>query len=125
MTDQPIHLRDAFSRLTEFWSPKVIGSVNGQYVKVAKVLGEFPWHAHADEDELFLVLRGCLRIHRHASDGGTVALCEGEMCVVPRGVQHATSATEETHILLVEPVSTEHAGKTETPLARSVEEQLR
>ena len=112
----PISLELACEALPELWSPRVVGQVNDQFVKVARVQGEFPWHAHAREDELFLVLRGCLRIGRGEADGGDVDVRAGEFFDVPRGVRHNTSAAEETWIALIETVSTEHTGgEEETP----------
>jgi quercetin dioxygenase-like cupin family protein len=121
---KPVSLELACSALTELWSPRVVGRVNNQYIKVAKVLGEFPWHSHEHEDEMFLVLRGVLSIGRSDADGGPVSLRAGEFFVVPRGVRHNTSATEETWIALVETVTTLHTGSEETPLTRSIAEQL-
>ena len=109
------------ARITEHWSPKVIGRVNDQYVKVAKVRGELAWHAHDAEDELFLVVRGQLRIEY---EDGAVVLNEGDFHVVPRGVRHNPVATEECWIVLVEPVTTRHTGDVVTPLTRTIEEQL-
>jgi len=102
----------------------VVGQVNNQYIKVARVQGEFPWHAHADEDEMFLVLRGALQIGRAPGDGGPVLVRAGEFFVVPRGVRHNTSADEETWIALIETVTTEHTGGEQTPLTRPIAEQL-
>ena len=124
MQETPVSLELACDALSELWSPRVVGRVNDQYIKVAKVLGEFPWHAHALEDEMFLVLRGELRIGRSEEDGGPVVLRAGEFFVVPRGVRHNTSAAMETLIALIETVSTEHAGGEETPMARSIAEQM-
>ena len=120
----PISLELACSALNELWSPRVVGQVNNQYIKVAKVLGEFPWHSHEHEDEMFLVLRGVLCIGRSDADGGPVSVRTGEFFVVPRGVRHNTSATEETWIVLVETVTTLHTGLEETPFTRSIAEQL-
>jgi mannose-6-phosphate isomerase-like protein (cupin superfamily) len=124
MQTHPISLQLACEALPELWSPRVVGQVNDQFVKVARVQGEFPWHAHAHEDELFLVLRGCLRIGREEIDGGPVDVRAGEFFVVPRGVRHNTSADEETWIALIETVTTEHTGGEQTPLTRSLQEQL-
>jgi len=85
--DQPVSLERACAALTEFWSPRVLAQVNDQYLKVARVHGEFPWHVHEQEDELFLVLRGALIIGRAEADGGPVTLNAGEVFVVPRGVR--------------------------------------
>ena len=120
----PISLELTCSALNEFWLPRVVGQVNNQYIKVAKVLGEFPWHSHEHEDEMFLVLRGVLSIGRSDADGGPVSVRAGEFFVVPRGVRHNTSATEETWIALIETVSTLHTGTEETPFTRSIAEQL-
>ena len=120
----PVSLERACQALPDLWSPRVVGRVNDQYIKVARVQGDFPWHAHAAEDEMFLVLRGKLRIGRAAADGGDVVLRAGEFFVVPRGVRHNTSAQEETWIALIETVSTEHTGSEITPMTRSLAEQL-
>jgi mannose-6-phosphate isomerase-like protein (cupin superfamily) len=120
----PISLELACSDLTELWSPRVVGQVNNQYVKVAKVQGEFPWHSHEHEDEMFLVLRGELRIGRAEADGGPVSVRAGEFFVVPRGVRHNTSAGEETWIVLIETTTTLHTGSEQTAFTRSIAEQL-
>ena len=120
----PVSLEMACSALTELWSPRVVGQVNNQYIKVAKVLGEFPWHSHEHEDEMFFVLRGVLRIGRAEADGGPVLVKAGEFFVVSRGVRHNTSATEETWLALIETMTTLHTGNEQTELTRSIEEQL-
>ena len=124
MQDHPVSLALACQALPELWSPRVVGRVNDQYIKVARIEGEFPWHAHAAEDEMFLVLRGELRIGRDAADGGDVLLRAGEFFVVPRGVRHNTSAQSETWIALIETVTTAHTGDEITLMTRSVAEQL-
>lgn len=121
---QPIDLASACQALQELWSPRVLGRVNDQYIKAVRVQGTFPWHAHAAEDEMFLVLRGELRIGRGPADGGDLVLRPGEFFVVPRGTRHNTSAVEETWIVLVEPVTTQHTGDEVTPMTRSVADQL-
>ena len=121
---EPISLELACSALVELWSPRVVGQVNNQYIKVAKVQGEFPWHCHEHEDEMFFVLRGLLRIGRSEADGGPVSLHPGEFFVVPRGIRHNTSAAEETWIALVETTTTLHTGSEQTPLTRSIADQL-
>lgn len=108
--------------LVELWSPRVIGEVNDTYIKVAKVHGSLAWHSHADEDEMFLILKGRLRIEL---EGGTVELGEGEMYIVPTGVRHNPVAEEECHIMLIERKSTLHTGTITTEKTRSVAEQLR
>ena len=108
--------------LTEQWSPRVIGEVDDVYVKVAAVQGTLAWHSHENEDELFLILKGHLRIEM---ENGPVELDEGEMFVVPKGVRHNPVADEECHLLLIERKTTQHTGDVKTEKTRSLEEQLR
>jgi len=122
--DRPISLDDACAALPELWSPRVLAQVNDQYLKVARVQGEFPWHTHEAEDELFLVLKGALTIGRTQKDGGPVVLHPGECFVVPKGTRHNTSAEVETWIALIETVTTKHTGEEQTPLTRSIAEQM-
>ncbi|WP_062117840.1 cupin domain-containing protein [Aureimonas sp. AU40] len=118
----PINLIAAFDAVTQHWSPKVVGRVNDQYVKLAKVLGELAWHRHDEEDELFLVVRGRLRIE---FEGGAERVLEaGEFCVVPKGVLHNPVADEECWIVLIETVTTKHTGDVDTPLTKTIEQQL-
>lgn len=107
--------------LAELWSPRIIAELDDAYVKVAKVQGVFGWHAHADEDELFFVLHGRLRIEM---ESGSVELGEGELYVVPKGVRHNPVAEHECHIMLVERKSTHHTGGEITEKTRSLAEQL-
>ena len=108
--------------LTELWSPRVIGELDDAYIKVAKVQGTLAWHSHDNEDEMFLVLEGRLRIEM---EGSTVELGEGDMYVVPKGVRHNPVADEECLIMLIERKSTLHTGEVTTSKTRSLEEQLR
>jgi mannose-6-phosphate isomerase-like protein (cupin superfamily) len=108
--------------LTELWSPRVIAEVDDNYVKVAKVQGSFGWHAHDNEDELFLVLKGHLRIEM---EGLAVVLGEGELFVVPKGVRHNPVAEQECHVMLFERKTTLHTGNVVSGRTRSIEEQLR
>ncbi len=114
--------RNIAATLVEFWSPRVIGEVNDAYVKVAKLMGSLAWHSHEDEDELFLVLKGRLRIEL---ESGNVELGEGDMYVVPKGVRHNPVAEEECHIMLIERKSTRHTGDVITEKTRSLADQLR
>lgn len=117
-----IDLEQAFDRVTEHWSPKVVARVNDQYVKVAKLLGEFMWHKHDEEDELFLVVRGSLKVQLEGAR--EVFLTEGQLYVVPRGVMHNPVAENECWVALIEPVATKHTGDVVSERARSIEEQL-
>ena len=112
----------AAAALTELWSPRVIGEVDDAYIKVAKVHGALAWHSHEDEDELFLVLKGHLRIEL---EDGPVELDEGELFIVPKGVRHNPVAGQECHLLLIERKSTLHTGAEVTERTRSIAEQLR
>nr|WP_298682170.1 cupin domain-containing protein [uncultured Dongia sp.] len=109
-------------KLTEYWSPRVVAQVNDQYIKVAKLLGNFVWHAHEHEDELFYVLRGQLRIEYQ--DRPPVDLPAGAIHVVPRGVLHNPVAAAECWMVLIEPVTTRHTGATESPLSKTIDQQL-
>ncbi len=113
---------DVASRLDELWSPRVIAEVDDSFVKVAKVHGTLTWHSHDDEDELFYILKGVLRIEM---EDRTVELRAGEAFVVPKGVRHNPVAEEECLLMLIERKSTLHTGSEVTDRTRSVEEQLR
>jgi len=106
-----VNLAEKLSCFTEPWVPRIVGELNGQYVKVAKMHGAFDWHHHDDEDELFLVVRGGFRMEFRDR---SVELSEGEMVIVPRGVEHRPVADEECHVVLFEPVSTLNTGDVET-----------
>jgi mannose-6-phosphate isomerase-like protein (cupin superfamily) len=115
-------IESAFDDIVEYWSPKVVAQVNDQYVKVAKVRGQLVWHDHANEDELFFVVRGRLKIENEG--GRYVDLSAGSMHVVPRGTLHNPVADEECWIVLIEPVQTKHTGDVDSPLTRTIDEQL-
>ncbi len=102
-----INLAEKLRSFTEPWVPKVVGELNGQYVKVVKFKGEYVWHKHVDEDEMFMVLRGRIRVHLR---DGVVELNQGEFCVVPRGVEHKPVADETAEVLLFEPATTRNTG---------------
>jgi len=105
-----IDLANALARFDDHWSPKIIAALNGQEVKLAKFQGAFDWHAHADEDELFLVLDGCFRMEFRDR---TVDLEAGQLIVVPRGVEHRPVADEECSVLLMEPAGLVNTGDAE------------
>jgi mannose-6-phosphate isomerase-like protein (cupin superfamily) len=102
-----IDLREKFAAFDEHWSPRIVAELNGQHVKLAKLLGEFVWHHHDLEDELFLVHRGRLRMEFRDH---VVELGPGEMIVVPRGVEHRPVAAEEVEVMLFEPAGTLNTG---------------
>ena len=102
-----VNLADKLRQFTEYWSPKIVGEINDAHVKLVKMQGVFVWHHHDDEDELFLVIHGRLRMRLRDGD---VVLDPGEFLVVPRGVEHCPVAEVETHVLLLEPKSTLNTG---------------
>ena len=117
-----INLRKKFSLIKEDWQPHIAGELNGQYVKLVKFKGPFTWHHHENEDELFLVVKGRFRMeyreaavstHQGPVEEGSVWLEEGEMIIVPRGIEHRPVADEEAQVLLFEPVSTLNTGNIE------------
>lgn len=113
MALKKINLQQKFSLFNDHWSPKIIGDLNGQQVKLAKVKGAFVWHNHADEDELFFIVKGTLKIEFKTE---TITLNEGELLIVPKGVAHRPIAEEEVWLLLFEPASTKHTGDTPSEL---------
>lgn len=118
---QAINLRNEAETLRDYWSPRIVGRVNDQFVKVAKLKGEFVWHKHDEEDELFYIVKGRLIIQY---EDGAVTLDEGDFHIVPRGVMHNPLAERECWIALIEPVSTKHTGDVVTERTRTIEDQL-
>jgi mannose-6-phosphate isomerase-like protein (cupin superfamily) len=104
---ETINLREKFSFFTDYWNPRIIGEVNECHVKAVKLKGEFVWHHHEHEDELFLVVKGTLRMKFR---GREALVREGEFVIVPRGVEHLPVADEEVHIVLIEPKMTLNTG---------------
>ncbi len=102
-----VNLNEKLESFQEHWSPKIVGELNGQYVKVVKFQGEYVWHHHANEDELFLVISGRMEIHLRDC---VVSLGPGEFCIVPRGLEHKPSATGVAEVLLFEPATTRNTG---------------
>ena len=115
-----VNIAEKLSRFGEPWAPRIVGELNGQHVKVAKMLGAFDWHHHENEDEMFLVVRGTFRMEFRDHN---VELRQGEMLVVPKGVEHRPVADDECHVLLFEPISTLNTGNVKTD--RTVEDPER
>ncbi|MGO4533458.1 cupin domain-containing protein [Leifsonia sp. 2MCAF36] len=118
----PTDIAAALAGVTEHWTPRVVGRVNDQYVKVAKLLGEFVWHTHENEDELFLVVSGTLRIQLEGD--AEVRIGPGQFYVVPRGVRHNPIAEQEVEIVLIETVTTSHTGDVKHERSVPIDEQL-
>lgn len=112
---EKVNLAEKFSLFTEFWSPKIVGELNGQQVKLAKFKGEFVWHKHDQEDELFLVIKGSFTMEFRDR---SVVVNENEFLIVPRGIEHRPVAAEEVSVLLFEPASTLNTGDTEGVLTK-------
>jgi mannose-6-phosphate isomerase-like protein (cupin superfamily) len=104
---EKVNLTQKFAMFTETWHPKIAGEINDSYLKLVKLKGEFVWHKHDLEDELFLVVKGRLVIHLREKD---LILEEGEFAIIPRGVEHCPYAEEETHVVLLEPKTTLNTG---------------
>lgn len=102
-----VDLKEKFLLFNECWSPKIVGELNGQYVKLAKLKGEFVWHQHANEDELFMVVKGQLTIKLK---GQNIELTEGQFFIIPHGVEHLPVADEECHVMLFEPKTVLNTG---------------
>jgi len=112
---EPVNLAEKFALIDEYWSPRIAGEINDFHVKLVKLKGEFVWHHHEQEDELFLVVRGTLCIQLRDRD---LWLREGEFAVIPRGVEHRPVASEEVHVLLLEPNTTVNAGNVQDERTR-------
>lgn len=104
---EPVNLKNKFAQFSDHWNPRIIGEVNDCYLKAVKFTGEFVWHHHENEDELFLVTKGTLRMKFRDREA---VVREGEFIVVPRGVEHCPAADEEVHVVLIEPKSTLNTG---------------
>ena len=115
-----VNLADKFAKFDALWTPKLVGELNENYVKLARGEGELDWHAHDNEDEFFLVVRGHLDIHLRDR---VISLDPGEFYVVPKGVEHRPVAVEGTQILLIEPKETLHTGDRETAQTVAIEDQ--
>lgn len=118
---EKINLTEKLGQFAEQWSPKIVGELNGQLVKLVKFQGEFVWHHHDTEDEMFLVVRGAFDMHLRDR---VVTIQEGEFFIVPRGIEHKPVAAEEAHVLLFEPASTLNTGNVRNERTREKLERL-
>ncbi|MDG1330767.1 MAG: cupin domain-containing protein [Crocinitomicaceae bacterium] len=113
MTPKKVNLSSKLETFSEHWTPKIVGELNGQHVKIAKLQGEFVMHKHDEEDELFYVIEGTLFIEL---EDETLELNQGEFVIIPKGVEHKPYAPEEVHVMLFEPASTLNTGDAESDL---------
>jgi mannose-6-phosphate isomerase-like protein (cupin superfamily) len=118
---EKVNLAQKLSLFNDHYNPRIVGELNNQHVKLVKLKGEFVWHKHDVEDELFLVIKGTLRMEYRDR---TVEINEGEFIIVPHGVEHKPSAAEEVHILLFEPAATLNTGDVENEMTRSTLEKI-
>ena len=116
-----VDIREKFTLFTDQWSPKIIGQHNGQDVKLAKLQGEFVWHDHKNEDELFYIIKGTLKIEFRDK---MIELQEGDMLIIPKGVEHKPIAEEEVWVLLFEPSNIKHTGDVEHVLTKEKFEKI-
>ncbi len=118
---EKVNLAEKLGQFSEQWSPKIVGELNGQLVKLVKFTGEFVWHHHDHEDEMFLVVRGAFDMHMRDR---VERIREGEFFIVPRGVEHKPVANEEAHVLLFEPATTLNTGNVRNERTRETLERL-
>ena len=116
-----INVKEKFRLLSDFWDPKIIGELNGQLVKIAKLKGEFVWHHHDNEDEMFYVVKGELIIKFRDK---TAVIKENEFIIVPKGVEHKPIADEEVHLMLFEPLETVNTGELKNELTKTDLEKI-
>ncbi len=121
MIPEKLNLTEKFGLFSEHWSPKIAGEINDSYLKLVKFKGDFVWHHHEREDELFLVVRGSFTLRLCGQD---IQVNEGELVIVPRGVEHCPSAAEECWVVLLEPRSTLNTGNVQSERTRSVLERI-
>ena len=116
-----INIKNKLNLLNEYWSPKIVGELNDAHIKLAKFKGEFVWHKHDDEDEMFFIIKGKLLIKFRDHD---ILLQEGEFVIVPKGVEHFPIAKDEVHVMLIEPKTTLNTGDAASELTRRKLDQL-
>jgi mannose-6-phosphate isomerase-like protein (cupin superfamily) len=118
---EAINLSEKFREFSDYWSPKIVGELNGQHVRLVKLHGEFVWHHHDDEDELFLVVKGQLLMKFRDRE---VWVNEGEFIIIPRGVEHLPVAEQEVHVVLLEPATTLNTGNIENQRTVKILERI-
>lgn len=121
MTPQKVNIAEKLDQFADHWNPRIVGELNGQHVKLAKFQGEFVWHKHDHEDELFLVVRGAFRMELRDK---TVSLAAGDFIIIPKGTEHRPVADEEVHVMLFEPAGTLNTGDQVSGLTRRTLETL-
>lgn len=120
----PVSLRDKFAKISDHWNPRLLAELNGQQVKLVKFQGEFTWHKHDSEDELFFVVDGEFTMRLRAEHGGDRTVRQGEFIVIPRGVEHCPYAEREAQVMLFEPAGTLNTGDATDPRTRHTLESI-
>jgi len=118
---QKVNLKEKFNVFKDYWSPKIVGDLNESHVKLVKFKGEFVWHKHDNEDELFFIVKGTLIIKFRDQD---VILNEGEFIIIPKGIEHLPVAEDEVHVLLIEPKTTLNTGDVTSELTKNELDRL-
>lgn len=121
MSIKKVNLAEKFSQFTDHWNPRIVGELNGQHVKLSKFKGDFVWHSHDEEDELFLVVKGSFRMELRDQ---VLDLSEGDFVIIPRGTEHRPTAENEVQVLLFEPAGTLNTGNQENELTRKNLEEI-
>lgn len=121
MTPEKVNIAEKLSRFSDHWNPRIVAELNGQHVKLVKFQGEFVWHQHEHEDEMFLVVHGAFRMELRDK---TVSLAAGDFIVIPRGTEHRPVADEEVHVMLFEPAGTLNTGDRSSGLTRTTLEKI-
>lgn len=121
MSIEKVSIKEKLNQFSDYWNPRIVGELNGQHVKLSKFKGEFIWHQHEQEDEMFLVLSGKFIMELRDK---TLHLSEGDFVIIPKGTEHKPVAPEEVHVMLFEPASTLNTGNTENELTRQVLEKI-
>ena len=118
---QKVIIEDKFNLFSEYWSPKIVGELNGQHIKLAKLKGEFVWHKHDEEDEMFLVIDGVLKMELRDK---TILINKNEFLIVPKGTEHRPVADSEVLVMLFEPATTLNTGNTENEMTKHFLESI-
>lgn len=121
MSIDKVNINEKFSLISEYWSPKIAGELNGQFIKLVKFKGEFSWHHHDNEDEMFLVIKG--KFNMELKDT-SIEINEGEYIIIPKGVEHKPVAEEEVHVMLFEPASTLNTGNVKNKFTKEKLESI-
>ena len=121
MIIEKINIAEKLSRFNDYWNPRIVGELNGQYIKLVKTKGEFSWHKHDNEDEMFLIIEGVLLMELRDK---TIELKPGEFIIIPKGTEHRPVAKEEVHLMLFEPIATLNTGDKQNEFTKPMLEKI-